>query len=79
MGVGVGAAIVGAAVVGGVVASNSAKSAAKAQEASAGRVSDASEYAADLSYKLGNDELAFAKQQYAENKPLAVRDAMKGL
>jgi hypothetical protein len=58
-----------------VVSYAGASKAAKSQERAAGQVSDASMYAADLSYELGNKELDFAKEQYAGSKVLADRVA----
>jgi hypothetical protein len=73
MGVGVGAAILGSAVIGGAVAAKGAKDAAKSQAAAASNVADSADYAADLSYKLGNDQLNFEKEQYTANKSLSDR------
>lgn len=62
---------VAAATIGAVVTSSAASKAAKSQAASTARAADSADYAADLSYQLGQDELAFAKQQYTDMKPLA--------
>lgn len=52
-------------------ASKAASSSAAAQERAAAGLAESSDYAADLSYKLGQEQLAFEKQQYAEAMPLA--------
>lgn len=57
--------VVAAAVIGGSLLSyNSAKNQAKSNTAAAGQIADASTYAADLQYDLGEKELAFNKEQY---------------
>jgi hypothetical protein len=56
---GIATAIVGSAVVGGIVASNSASKAA-----------DAANNATNAAAAAGADQLAFQKQQYADQKPL---------
>ena len=74
-----GAALIGAGVAGagaGMLLSESrgnAASAQAAQERAAAGLASSSDYAAELSYKLGQDQLSFEKQQYAEMKPLAER------
>ena len=80
--VGGGAALAGAGataalVAGGVAgaasmysgAKKQAKAAAASQERAAEGLASASDYAADLSYKLGQEQLDFAKQQYRERAP----------
>jgi hypothetical protein len=72
-------AVVAAVVVGAttVYAANKSAKASKAAAASQAQaaqgLADSADYAADLSYKLGQEQLAFEKQQYAETKPLAER------
>jgi hypothetical protein len=78
MGLG-GAALVGAGVAGvagGLMMQEGRENAAEAQaaqERAAAGLASSSDYAANLSYKLGQENLAFEKQQYAEMKPLAER------
>ena len=67
----VGSVVVGAS--GANKASGAAKNAAAAQERSAGVLADQADRASELSYNLGQDQLSFSKQQYAEMKPLAER------
>jgi len=52
-------------------ASSAAKSSAAAQERAAGSLADQADRAAQLSYDLGQDQLAFARRQYEEMSPLA--------
>jgi hypothetical protein len=72
-------AIAAAVVVGAttIYASNKASKASRAASASqalaAEGLANSSDYAADLSYRLGNEQLAFERQQYYEMKPLAER------
>ena len=61
--------VIAAAVVGGaLISSSAAKNQAKSNEKSARTISDASTYAADLQYDLGEKELAFNKEQYDYSK-----------
>lgn len=72
-----GAALIGAGVAGvgaGMMMQNSRESAASAQAAQAQAaqgLASSSDYAANLSYQLGQDQLAFEKRQYDELMPLA--------
>jgi hypothetical protein len=72
-------AIAAAVVVGATTiyaankASGAAKAAAASQAEAAKGLANSADYAADMSYKLGNDQLSFAKQQYEDMKPLAQR------
>jgi hypothetical protein len=74
-------AVAAAVVVGAttVYAANKASSAAKAsaaaQERAAAGLAESADYAADMSYKLGSEQLDFAKSQYADMKPLAEKIA----
>ena len=74
-------AFVAAVVVGAttVYAANKASSASKAaaasQERAAQGLQESADYAADMSYKLGSEQLDFAKQQYNEMKPTAQKIA----
>lgn len=52
-------------------AASAAKKNAAAQKESAQMLAEQADRAAQLSYSLGRDQLAFAKQQYAEMAPLA--------
>jgi hypothetical protein len=52
-------------------ASSAAKSAADSQAQAAGTLASQADRAAQLSYDLGQDQLAFARQQYEEMSPLA--------
>jgi hypothetical protein len=65
----VGTAVVG--VYGASKASSAAKSAAASQERAAGQFADQADRAAQLSYDLGQDQLAFSRRQYEELSPLA--------
>ena len=65
----VGTAVVG--VYGANKASSAAKSAAASQERAAGQFADQADRAAQLSYDLGQDQLAFSRRQYEELSPLA--------
>lgn len=67
------AAVVGSAVVGAAATSQASKSASKSQAASTKAVTQSADYAADLSYLLGQDQLAFGKEQFNYMKPLAER------
>lgn len=72
-------AVVAAVVVGATTiyaankSSKASKAAAASQAQAAEGLADSSNYAADLSYGLGQDQLAFEKQQYADMKPIAER------
>jgi len=72
-----GAALIGAGVAGagaGMLMQSgreSAASAQAAQERAAQGLASSSDYAANLSYQLGQDQLAFEKRQYDELMPLA--------
>ena len=72
-------AIAAAVVMGGatIYAASKASSASKAASAANERASEgltkSADYAADLSYRLGQEQLGFARQQYDEMKPLAQR------
>ena len=74
-------AFVAAVVVGATTvyaankASSAAKSSAAAQERAAQGLSESADYAADMSYKLGTEQLDFAKRQYEEMKPTAQKIA----
>ena len=65
----VGTAVVG--IYGANKASSAAKSAAASQERAAGQFADQADRAAQLSYDLGQDQLAFSRRQYEELSPLA--------
>jgi hypothetical protein len=65
----VGTAVVG--LYGANKASSAAKSAAASQERAAGQFADQADRAAQLSYDLGQDQLAFSRRQYEELSPLA--------
>ena len=54
-------------------ASSASKAASASNERAAKGLQESADYAADLSYKLGNEQLGFARQQYDEMKPLAQR------
>jgi hypothetical protein len=62
-------AVVG--IYGANKASSAAKSAAASQERAAGQFADQADRAAQLSYDLGQDQLAFSRRQYEELSPLA--------
>lgn len=63
---------VAAALIGGAaISAVSAKSAANSQAKSNGKAIDASNAQAAMANELGKQELDFAKQQYADAKPLA--------
>jgi hypothetical protein len=72
-------AIAAAVVMGGATiyaaskASSASKAASAANERAAQGLTQSADYAADLSYKLGQEQLGFARQQYDEMKPLAQR------
>ena len=72
-------AIAAAVVMGGATiyaaskASSASKAASAANERAAEGLTQSADYAADLSYKLGQEQLGFARQQYDEMKPLAQR------
>lgn len=72
-----GGALVAAGVAGvgtGMMMQNSRESAAEAQaaqERAAQGLASSSDYAAKLSYNLGQDQLAFEKRQYEEAMPIA--------
>lgn len=72
-------AIAAAVVMGGATvyaaskASSASKAASAANERAAKGLTESADYAADLSYKLGNEQLSFARQQYEDMKPLAQR------
>ena len=72
-------AIAAAVVMGGATiyaaskASSASKAASAANERAAKGLTESADYAADLSYKLGQEQLGFARQQYDEMKPLAQR------
>jgi hypothetical protein len=74
-------AVAAAVVVGAttIYAANKASSAAKSSAASQAKaaqgLADSADYAADMSYKLGREQLDFAKTQYDEMKPLAQKIA----
>lgn len=74
-------AVVAAVVVGATTlyaankASKAASATAAAQERAAAGLAESADYAADLSYKLGSEQLDFAKAQYADMKPLAEKIA----
>lgn len=61
------------------VSAYGASKASKAQAQSTERIAESSDRAAQLSSDLGMAELDFAKQQYAENKPMADRIAIQQL
>lgn len=56
-------------------ASKAASASAAAQERAAQGLAESADYAADMSYKLGSEQLDFAKRQYEEMKPVAQRIA----
>jgi hypothetical protein len=56
-------------------ASKAASSAAVSQERAAGQFAEQADRAAQLTYDLGQDQLAFSRRQYEEMKPLAQRVA----
>jgi hypothetical protein len=64
-----------AGVYGANKASKAASNAAASQERAAGQFADQADRAAQLSYDLGQDQLAFSRRQYEEMKPLAQRVA----
>jgi hypothetical protein len=72
-------AVVAAVVMGATTiyaaskASSASKAAAASNERAAAGLTQSADYAADLSYKLGQEQLGFARQQYDEMKPLAQR------
>ena len=72
-------AIAAAVVMGGATiyaaskASSASKAASAANERAAEGLTKSADYAADLSYRLGQEQLGFARQQYDEMKPLAQR------
>jgi predicted transglutaminase-like cysteine proteinase len=74
-------AVVAAVVVGATTlyaankASKAASASAAAQERAAAGLADSADYAADMSYKLGSEQLDFAKRQYDEMKPIAQKIA----
>lgn len=56
-------------------ASKAAKTSANAQRESAQTLADQADRAAELSYSLGQDQLAFSRQQYKDFAPIAKRAA----
>jgi len=63
----------GATIYAASKASSASKAASAANERAAQGLTQSADYAADLSYKLGQEQLGFARQQYDEMKPLAQR------
>jgi hypothetical protein len=63
----------GATIYAASKASSASKAASAANERAAKGLTESADYAADLSYKLGQEQLGFARQQYDEMKPLAQR------
>jgi hypothetical protein len=53
--------------------SSASKAASASNERAAKGLQESADYAADQSYKLGSEQLSFARQQYDELKPIASR------
>ena len=63
----------GATIYSASKASSASKAAAASNAAAAKGLQESADYSADMTYKLGREQLDFARQQYDELKPLSQR------